>query len=132
MGSLDLNKLELQDIDGTIGPSNFFAGTITVTTQSFNSPARLVMLSGLYLDVNGFTNGAVLTSTITLAIGAGNLARTFTSTFTKNATNICWPVIDTEIPLKAVASAFILQLQSDNAGDVAVTVPFTLFLRTVS
>ena len=132
MGSLDLSKLELQDIDGTVGPSNFFAGAITVTTQSLNSPARVTMLSGLYLDVNGFTNGATLTSTITLSIGAGNLARTFTSTFVKNATNTCWPVVDTEIPLRPVASAFVLQVQSDNAGDVAVTVPFHYMARSVS
>lgn len=132
MPNLTSANISLQNIDGTVGPSNFFAGAITALTLSHNSPARLSMLAGLYLDVNGFTNTAVLTATITLSIGAANLARTFTSTFTKNATNTCWPVIDSEIPLRAVASAFILQIQSDNAGDAAVTLPFSYNLRTVS
>lgn len=116
-------------VNGSVGPNNFFAGAIEVVSLT---PTGVTMLGGLYLDINGFANGAILTATVLIRVGAANNQRQFQKTKTKLATETLWPIIDTEIPLKNTATTFVLQLQSNNAADVAVTTPFTYFTRTVA
>lgn len=132
LGNLSLSLatiLQPAATDASAGPSNFFAGAVTVVTLS---PAQLTMVGGVYLDCNGFTNGATLTATIQIKVGAGNNVRQVQRFFTKDANNTLWPIIDGETPIKAAASSLVIQVQSDNAADTAVIVPSTAFTRNVS
>lgn len=113
--------------DFTVGPSNFFAGYITLVSVT---TATSKNVSGFYVDVNGFTDGALLTARVTIKIGAGNAQRSFTNSFYKDSTtsNTLFPVIDSGVPVKGVAASIVVELTSNNAADTAVTAPGTYFI----
>lgn len=110
--------------DASVGPSDFFGGTPTVFSLT---PASAEEVLSVYLDVNGFTVGATLTATISVKVGAGNLARTIIRQFLVGAAGdgTLFAVIDSLLYAKGVATAIVVTLQSNNAGDIAVTVPVT-------
>lgn len=125
--SLPLSSI-LQDtvVDTSVGPSNFFAAPVALSSLTF---ANMAQLDAYYIDVSGFTNGALLTATISLKFGLPNVVRSVQKTFAKDANNTLFSVIDEPSSLKGVAGAFALTLQSSNAGDIAVTTPITYAYR---
>lgn len=112
--------------DNSTGPSNFFAGAISVLSLT---PADVSYLDAFYLDVSGFTDGAVLTASIAIKMGAGNAARLVQKQFVKNAANTLFAVIDSPTVLKAVAASIAITVTSNNAADIAVTAPGSYLLR---
>ena len=113
----------------SVGPSDYNAAPVTVvsidTTQN-------TMVSGIYLDVNGFTNGATLTATLKIKVGAGNNQRQVRRTFVKDANNNLFIILDSESPITSNTDSLEVALQSDNAGDNAATAIGTYFTRSVS
>ena len=124
MGSLARDRI-LAPVTVANGAANYFAGASSVLVVD----SALVELSGVYIDINGFTNGATLTATITIKVGAALNQRQFQLSYVKNANNTIWAILQSEIPLHNNANTIIIALQSDNAGDVAVAVPVSYFLR---
>lgn len=112
--------------DGSVGPSNFFAAPVAVLSIS---PADVSYLDAYYLDCNAFTNGAILTADILIRIGAGDLQRQIQKQFVKGASNTLFAIIDSPTALKGVATSIVVNVQSSNALDIAVTTPFSYLLR---
>ena len=110
--------------DVSTGPSDFFAGAVSILSLS---PAADAILKGIDIDVNGFTNGAVLTAVVTKRVGSTDTARVETIRFVKDAGNTRWSIIDAITPIKGVATSFSITLQSSIVGDTAVTVPVTYY-----
>lgn len=93
------------------------------------TPVDVSYLDAFYLDVNGFTNGALITATVSIIVGAGNAARTIQKQFIKDANNTLFAIIDSPTVLKAVAAAISVTILSDNPADIAVTAPGSYVLR---
>ena len=117
-------------VNGSVGPSNYNAAPVTVVDYS---AAGTSYIAGLYLDVSDFTNGATLTATVKIKMGVSNTQRQYQLTFVKSATATLFVVVGPEIPFKGassgLSSAFVVELQSNNAGDNARTCPFSYFVR---
>lgn len=86
-------------------------------------------VGGVDVDVNGFTNGANLTFTVRKKLGNGLNLRQYTFTVQKTAIVTWVPIIGAEELFQANANTLIVYLQSDNAADVAVAVPYNYFVR---
>lgn len=112
--------------NGSVGPSNFFAGGITVLSLT---PADVSYLDGLYLNCNGFTVGAVLTATISISVGAGAVSTPITKQFTVTGTDKLFAVIDGPTVIPALAAGFVVVVTSSDIADIAVTVPFSYVMR---
>ena len=110
----------------SVGAADYNAAPVTVLDIT---PAAILDISGLYLNISGFTNGATLTITYKIKSGVANGQAQFERTTIKSATNTLFPAIDSDIPLKVVASALVVAVQSDNAGDNAVTLTGSYFTR---
>ena len=111
--------------DTSTGPSDFAAAPVSVLSLS---PATDTILKGVDIDVNGFTNGAVITAVVSKKVGAAAAARTETLTFVKAAGATRWTILEHFTPIKGVAASFAITLQSSLAADSAVTVPVTYYL----
>lgn len=110
--------------DSSVVASDYFAGPVTIFSLS---PSTDEVVEAVYADVSGFTDGATLTATISIRIGAGNLARTIVRQFLKGTMNdgTLFAVIDGPLYVKGVATAVTITLTSNNALDVAVVTPIT-------
>lgn len=122
-----LNQTHRVPIRQTVanGAANYFAGAQTVLAPSSES----VYLGGVDIDLNAFTNGALITATIIYKVGAGLVQRQYQSAMTKTAADTMWRIIGGEELLPGNANNIVINLQSDNAGDIAVAVPVSYFLR---
>lgn len=117
----------LTDTDNSTGPSNFFAAPVSVLSLA---PATNEVLRAFYLDASAFTAGAILTAIVSVQVGAGPAARTIRRTFVAGAANdgTLFAIIDGDVFLKDIAASISITVQSDNAGDIAVTAPGTYWM----
>lgn len=112
--------------NGTVGPSNFFAGGIVILSLT---PADVSYLDALYLNCTGFAINANITAVINIKVGAGAVAVPITKQFKRTALDQLFAVIDSPTALPALAAACTIVMSSDNLLDTAVTVPFSYVMR---
>lgn len=108
------------------GAANYFAGAQTVLDYS----GEQAHIYSADIDVNGFTNGALLTATVAIKVGSTIVARQYQTQMTKDASNTIFRVIDGDVLVVANANAILVSLQSNNALDIAVAVPISYFAET--
>ena len=112
--------------NGSVGPSDFFAGGVVLLSLT---PADVSYLDSLYLDCTGFTLNATITAVINIKVGAGAVAVPVTKQFKRTASDQMFAVVDSVVTLPALAAACTVVMSSDNLLDTAVTVPFSYVMR---
>ena len=116
-------------VDTAISASDFNAAPVTVLSLTPSTPIRL---DEVLLDINGFTNTAILTAVFKIKVGASNNVRVYQTTTTKSATNTLWNLLSTPLYLKNVTASLEITLQSNNGSDTSVALPLTYFYRSVA